>query len=217
MRNRLVKRDRLELRIVAQLAEQPVVEQFARVLRRIVAVHQPHARRHHAGRVVAVVDLLLLQDRSQLQQRADQQHARDDDLEHDEAARHQVDRAVRVAAAAVAQHGVAFARDDIQAGRSPETTAATSVARDRECQDESSTSNVIHDGGGFSRRWTVADSQSVDAYARRDADAAPMPATSRLSVSICRISRHARGAERRSDRRAPLHAASPARTACSSR
>ena len=48
---------------------------------------------------------------------------------------------------------------------------------------------MIHAGGGFSRFRTVADSQSIDAYARPMPTTAPMPATSRLSVSICRTSR----------------------------
>ena len=52
-----------------------------------------------------------------------------------------------------------------------------------------STSNVIHEGGGFSRFRTVADSQSIDAYASAIPTTAPMPAMSRLSVSICPTSR----------------------------
>ena len=95
-------------------------------------------------------------------------------------------RAVRVAAAAVAQHV-----DDVRARRHPGGYQARNDrrherGRHRERQDERSTSNVIHDGGGFSRPWTVADSQSVDTYARPTPTVAPMVARSRLSVSICR-------------------------------
>ena len=47
-----------------------------------------------------------------------------------------------------------------------------------------STSNVIHVGGGFSRFRTVADSQSIERVREPMPTTAPMPATSRLSVSI---------------------------------
>ncbi len=57
----------------------------------------------------------------------------------------------------------ALARDDISAGSRPENTAAASVARTVNARTGASTSNVIHDGGGFSRFLTVADSQSIDA------------------------------------------------------
>ena len=57
----------------------------------------------------------------------------------------------------------AFARDDITAGNRPENTAAASVASTVKSSAGPSTSKVIHDGGGFSRFRTVADSQSVDA------------------------------------------------------
>jgi hypothetical protein len=74
------------LGIGAQPLHQPVEELLACGRRRVVPVHQAHPRRHQAGRVVAVVDRLLRDDRSQLEQRADQQHAGDDDLEDDQAA-----------------------------------------------------------------------------------------------------------------------------------
>ena len=54
-------------------------------------------------------------------------------------------------------------RDEITAGNRPEKTAAASVASTVKSSAGPSTSNVIHDGGGFSRLRTVADSQSVDA------------------------------------------------------
>src|SRR5438094_757270 len=61
--------DALEFRIVPQLAHEAIEEQLARVLSRIVAVHQPHARRHDTRRVVAVVDRLLVEDRAHLEHR----------------------------------------------------------------------------------------------------------------------------------------------------
>ena len=95
--------------------QQPLVERLARGRRRIVAVHQPHPRRHHAVGVVAVVDRLLVDDRSHLQQRADQQHAGDDDLEHDQAARDEADTLRLVLPRPPSRKtSTAFARDDIQ-------------------------------------------------------------------------------------------------------
>jgi hypothetical protein len=57
----------------------------------------------------------------------------------------------------------AFARDDINAGRSPDSTAAATVESTVIIRTVASTSNVIHEGGGFSRFLTVDDSQSIDA------------------------------------------------------
>src|SRR6476469_4894807 len=67
----------------------------------------------------------------------------------------------------------AFARDDIHAGSRPETTAAVSVQNTVNTSACASTSNVIHDGGGFSMFLTVADSQSVAPYASAIPTAAP--------------------------------------------
>ena len=108
------ERGRLEVGVVAELAHQSVVEQLLRLRRRIVALHQPHAGRHDAARVVAVVDALLVEEGAHLQQRADQQDTGDDDLEDDQAARDEVDAAAGVAAPAVAQH-----LDDVGARRHP--------------------------------------------------------------------------------------------------
>src|SRR5437763_1289603 len=83
----------------------------------------------------------------------------------------------------------AFARDEIHAGSRPENIAAAIVDRTVKASTGASTSNVIQDGGGFSRFLTVADNQSIDAYARTMPTSAPIPATSRLSVSIWRTSR----------------------------
>ena len=57
---------------------------------------------------------------------------------------------------------MAFARDDIQAGSSPETIAAPTVANTVTASTGPLTSNTIHDGGGVSRLRTVAESQSID-------------------------------------------------------
>src|SRR6516225_7166341 len=75
----------------------------------------------------------------------------------------------------------ALPRDDIHAGRSPDATAATSVAVTVTASTTASTSNVIHDGGGFSRLRTTADSQSIEPYARAIPTAAPIVANRRLS------------------------------------
>ena len=48
---------------------------------------------------------------------------------------------------------------------------------------------MIQFGIGFCRLRTVADSQPIDAYASTMPTTAPIPATSRLSVSICRTRR----------------------------
>src|SRR5471032_1163517 len=53
-----------------------------------------------------------------------------------------------------------FVREDIHAGKSPETTAATNIASTVTASTGASTSNVIHEGGGLSRLCTVADNQS---------------------------------------------------------
>src|SRR5213078_1846013 len=76
------------------------------------------------------------------------------------------------------------ARDDIHAGSSPDATAARIVAPIVTASTTPSTSNVMYDGGGLSRLRIVACSQSVAPYARATPIVAPMPATSRLSVSI---------------------------------
>ncbi len=80
-------------------------------------------------------------------------------------------------------------RDAIHAGSRPEASAAPIVATTVTARTRASTSNVIHDGGGVSRLRTVAVSQSIDRYARPIPSAAPMLATSRLSVSIWRTNR----------------------------
>ena len=54
-----------------------------------------------------------------------------------------------------------LARDAIQAGSSPETTAATSVAPTVNVSTKTSMSNTIHAGGGVSRLRTVVDSVSI--------------------------------------------------------
>jgi hypothetical protein len=109
--------DRVELGVGAQRAQQPVVEQAARVGGRVIAVHQAHPRRQDAVDVVAVVDRLLHEDRSHLQQRHDQQHAGDDQLKDDQSARDDVD-AAGGAATAIRSTALALARDDIHAGSS---------------------------------------------------------------------------------------------------
>src|SRR5438128_662885 len=53
------------------------------------------------------------------------------------------------------------AREDIQAGRSPDSTAAASIATTLIASADASTSNVIQDGGGLSRLWIALESQLV--------------------------------------------------------
>src|SRR5579872_1001049 len=65
------------------------------------------------------------------------------------------------------------ARDDIHAGRSPEATAASAVAPTLTDSTSGLTSKVIHDGGGFSRLRSVAESQSIERYASTMPTAAP--------------------------------------------
>ena len=98
------ERDRLELRIVSDLLQQPVVEDLARRRCRVIAVHQPHARRDECGRVVAVVNRLLCRYRAKLQQRPDEQYAGHDDLKDDQAAREKADRMARVSASTVSEN-----------------------------------------------------------------------------------------------------------------
>ena len=54
-----------------------------------------------------------------------------------------------------------LAREAIQAGSSPETTAAASIAPTLKTSTRPSMSNVIHEGGGKSKLRTVVDSRSV--------------------------------------------------------
>src|SRR5690242_21438649 len=81
------------------------------------------------------------------------------------------------------------ARDDIQAGNSPDATAASSIATTLMASAAASTLKVIQDGGGLSRLRTALDSQLVAPYAIPTPTMAPAPATSRLSVNIWPISR----------------------------
>ena len=95
------------------------------------------------------------------------------------------------------------ARDDIQAGTSPDTTAATIVAATVHASTRPSTSNVIHDGGGFSRLCSVDDSQSIDKYASADADGRADCREQQALREHLPDQPHARGAERGSDRELP--------------
>ena len=82
-----------------------------------------------------------------------------------------------------------LAREDIQAGSRPETTAASKVAATVKISTGVSMSKVIQEGGGLSRLRKVALSQPTARDARPIPSTAPMPATRRLSVSICRTRR----------------------------
>ena len=82
-----------------------------------------------------------------------------------------------------------LARDEVHAGSRPDTTAAISAAPTVKASTGPSMSKVIHEGGGLSLLRTAALSQSTDTRARPMPSTAPMPATIRLSVSICRTTR----------------------------
>jgi hypothetical protein len=82
-----------------------------------------------------------------------------------------------------------FAREAIQAGKRPETTAAARVASTETARTDASMSNRIQAGGGLSSPRMVVDRASTQSEASPTPRTAPSPARSRLSVSICAIRR----------------------------